>query len=66
MYTTLRNLKERRDMLFVRCEGEDLFCETQAQFYPQKRIDKIEHEEKGTSARTEICQDAEKADQKVK
>ena len=35
-------------------------------FYLGKRIDKIEHEEMGACARTEISQDTGNADQKVK
>ena len=32
-------------MWFVECELEDLSSRTDAQFYLEKRIDKIEHEE---------------------
>ena len=36
------------------------------QFYLGKRMNKIEYEGMGTCARTEISQDVDKADQKVK
>ena len=39
---------------------------TGVQFYLGKRLDKIEHVEIGTCARTEISQDADNKDQKLK
>ena len=66
LHTTLRNLKERLDMWFIDCEEEHLSCRTGAQFYLRKYIDKIKHEKIGTYAGTEINQDADNADQKIK
>ena len=62
----LRNLKETLDVWFVDCEEKDLPSRTGAQFYLGKRIDKIEHEEVGTCAETEISQDADNANQRIK
>ena len=53
-------------MWFFDREEEDLSSRTGAQVYLEKRKGKIEREKIGSCARTEISQDADNADQKVK
>ena len=43
-----------------------LSSRTRAQFYLGKSIDKVEHEEIGTCARTELSRDADNGRQKIK